>query len=1005
MLRVASVLAMASFCRSDVFLSSPELSRRAPAVEESMLVNRTHSEVSVHVTRRLFSRDKVTELLVFDSQRLRFLGTRAMVLSTVSIVFFMFQPGQTFGSNRLPPRWDPSMEGALPFRTWMQDVMLWTICTDMQPPQQCAAIISQLGGQARELARTLSPAEVFGGGIINGVQLDPVSFLMHGLSTRFGPLDEENRLQAAQALLTFARRQGETIDTLISRFEITRARAAAEGGGALSLETSALTLLRACGVSSEQFQALTQPFGLRLPNTEAKFNAMCHHLRRMGHIVERFPNNIASGLRASSSTAHFSEAFMSEPTQQAASEPWGANTEASSSGIWPPQGDQTDWAFAAVSAAGDGASDTDSAASSDHDEPLPVEDLQGLSTGEVDEYLFGQYQAAKKRWRRYSGKPVRALRRVIRRKGKGKGKHRPEVPTTPSQRPVPEDDDDADVFMSPSAFPWWPVPSHHQAAPAAVEAEIAYHSNVRLADGRVGLLVDPGSYGNLVGEQWLEQATVRTSRPAALHGRPQPLQVGGVGHGAQICAQDCKLPIAMRRDDGSIATGSFTSPVVRGSACPALLGLRTLAQNGALLDMSRKQLHFMPQGTEATIVLPPGAETFQLESAQSGHLLLPCGEFGALKGGEVVGEHHLFADNERTPARQHQVSHQPSAESSWHMSQSQKLMFAELDKQYADVLASFTYDAAAAVLKRNHNLLCSHSEAPACERFKSSGISQCFGAYTHGGMTGTTDAAEMFPSLCTMLCRMISATAPGREFSAIMLICDVQSPVHIDRFNQGENILLPVTVPRSGGNLWLELGPGDTLHSEPVLLKADGATRVGQHIALCPGQPIFFSPKRRHATQPWSSGPRLVLAAFSPSTVYKLKESQLSRLVQLGFSPPGFGSPAVALQAEQSSISICNDQQPQVSQPSAESSSASHASAMPVTSRSNDQQPQVSQPSAGSSSASCASAMPVTSRSKQTAADSSKEHGHRLALCPRAQDLQSIAYLKSARLACKLPGV
>ena len=142
----------------------------------------------------------------------------------------------------------------------------------------------------------------------------------------------------------------------------------------------------------------------------------------------------------------------------------------------------------------------------------------------------------------------------------------------------------------------------------------------------------------------------------------------------------------------------------------------------------------------------------------------------------------------------------------------------------------------------------------------------------------------------------------------------------------------------------MELGPGDTLHSEPVLLKADGATRVGQHIALCPGQPIFFSPKRRHATQPWSSGPRLVLAAFSPSTVYKLKESQLSRLVQLGFSPPGFGSPAVAVQAEQSSISICNDQQPQVSQPSA-----------------------------GSSSASCASAMPVTSRSKQTAADSSKE--------------------------------
>ncbi|OLP73745.1 hypothetical protein AK812_SmicGene46915, partial [Symbiodinium microadriaticum] len=300
---------------------------------------------------------------------------------------------------------------------------------------------------------------------------------------------------------------------------------------------------------------------------------------------------------------------MSEPASQTSAEPWGVSTEASSSGVWPPQGDRTDWAFAAVSAAGDGASDTDSATSSDHDEPLPVEDLQGLSTGEVDEYLFGQYQAAKKRWRRYSGKPVRALRRVIRRKGKGKGKQRSsylnidsllqqsayfkgkgkggtgpqfvarpvdscvtasppiisrsivstvhswrfpdlrvpaersqssraaaqdptmsddedvpdaaaadaetssaymhqaeplDAPTTPSQRPGLDDDEDADVFMSPNAYPWWPVPSHQKATHAAAEPETAYHSNVRLADGRVGLLVDPGSYGNLVGEQSVE---------------------------------------------------------------------------------------------------------------------------------------------------------------------------------------------------------------------------------------------------------------------------------------------------------------------------------------------------------------------------------------------------------------------------------------------------------------------------------------------------------------------
>ena len=175
-------------------------------------------------------------------------------------VIFMFQPQATGTSSlRLPPRWEPGLESSLPFRVWMQDLMLWTIGTDLQPHQQCAAIIQQLGGAARELARNLSPAEVYHGGIVNGVQLDPVSYLLHGLSARFGPLDEESRLRATQDLLSFSRRQGETVDTLISRFELVRSRARNEGGGVLSVEIAALILLRACGVSSDQFQTLTQP--------------------------------------------------------------------------------------------------------------------------------------------------------------------------------------------------------------------------------------------------------------------------------------------------------------------------------------------------------------------------------------------------------------------------------------------------------------------------------------------------------------------------------------------------------------------------------------------------------------------------------------------------------------------------------------------------------------------------------------------------------------------------
>ena len=358
------------------------------------------------------------------AQRLQFFGILAASAATVSIFWLMWQgpPAHAGGNNnmRLPPRWEPTMENHLPFRSWLQDLMLWTIVSDLAPHQQCAAIISQLGGAARDLARTLSPNEVYNGGIVNGVQLDPVSFLLHGLSSRFAPLDEESRLRAAQEILSFARRSNETVDTLISRFEITRQRAMNEGGGAVSIETAALLLLRACGVTAEQFQVLTQPFGLRLPTVDAEFQQMTHHLRRMGHIVERFPHNIASGLRSQAS-AHFvqeSQAFMAEAdTGSSASV---ANDQPRPPAAWGEGVPTVGWAFA--SEPQDGASDTDSNASSDNDEPLPMDGIQGMSAVEVDEYLFGQYQQAKKRWRRFTGKPVRSLRRVLKRKGKGKSR-------------------------------------------------------------------------------------------------------------------------------------------------------------------------------------------------------------------------------------------------------------------------------------------------------------------------------------------------------------------------------------------------------------------------------------------------------------------------------------------------------------------------------------------------------------------------------------------------------
>eukprot|EP00974_Lingulodinium_polyedra_P089020 8630204-Lingulodinium_polyedra.AAC.1 len=56
--------------------------------------------------------------------------------------------------------------------------------TDLQPHQQCAAIVMRLGGAAREMARMISPQEMMNGGLANGVQVDPATYLPGALRAR-----------------------------------------------------------------------------------------------------------------------------------------------------------------------------------------------------------------------------------------------------------------------------------------------------------------------------------------------------------------------------------------------------------------------------------------------------------------------------------------------------------------------------------------------------------------------------------------------------------------------------------------------------------------------------------------------------------------------------------------------------------------------------------------------------------------------------------------------------
>ena len=178
------------------------------------------------------------------------------------------------------------------------------------------------------------------------------------------------------------------------------------------------------------------------------------------------------------------------------------------------------------------------------------------------------------------------------------------------------------------ASDWTPVGERSDSTPNDV---VSYHTDTRLRDGRPAILIDPGSVGNLGGDRWARdcsRAAVRAGRRPVEIRRSRPLSVTGVGHGSQSCTHNCRIPVMLRTVQGTSNEGTFEAPIVPNSELPGLLGLHSMRNARALLDMSTLQLHLCGPGN-VQYNLPPGSDTYQLEIAPSGHLVLPCGEFEA----------------------------------------------------------------------------------------------------------------------------------------------------------------------------------------------------------------------------------------------------------------------------------------------------------------------------------------------------------------------------------------
>ena len=180
------------------------------------------------------------------------------------------------------------------------------------------------------------------------------------------------------------------------------------------------------------------------------------------------------------------------------------------------------------------------------------------------------------------------------------------------------------------AFPFWPVGSVD-----GVAEGLSYHAATQLASGRLSFIVDPGAWTNLVGKSLARRlcaAALAAGHKPTQSPMSKPLEVAGVGNGSQRCNFKMSCPIAVPNADGSASLHTMTVPIVEGTGedLPGLLGLRTLEQQSAILDVGGRQLIFPGLGG-VKFDLPPGSVSVPLEKAPSGHLVMTVDAYHLLQ--------------------------------------------------------------------------------------------------------------------------------------------------------------------------------------------------------------------------------------------------------------------------------------------------------------------------------------------------------------------------------------
>ena len=90
----------------------------------------------------------------------------------------------------------------------------------------------QVTGSAKELVREIPPDQLANGGVdpVTRNQISGLMMLVQTLARRYMPLEQQMSTSAVSDFMNFDRISGESIDALLVRFDVLRARAQQRGG-------------------------------------------------------------------------------------------------------------------------------------------------------------------------------------------------------------------------------------------------------------------------------------------------------------------------------------------------------------------------------------------------------------------------------------------------------------------------------------------------------------------------------------------------------------------------------------------------------------------------------------------------------------------------------------------------------------------------------------------------------------------------------------------------------